>query len=388
MRQHYDAIVVGCGGVGSAALYHLARRGTKVLGVDRFGIAHDRGSSHGHTRVIRMAYYEHPDYVPLLQRAYQLWDELERDWGSTLFRRVGVMQTGPPDGEVIPGVLDSARRYALPVEQWTHDQATRRFSVFNVPPSFTVVFEQNAGYLYVEECVRAHIHQAQERGANWSSPCQVEQIVSEDRVVKVVSQQGTFTCDSLVVAGGPWAPELLRELNLPLRVLRKPLYWFRTQNDGYLSGRCPVFVFELGQRFFYGFPKEDGRGVKVAQHFGGTVIEDPTTVARNVDAAECDEITGLARDYLRDLEFPFSHHALCMYTMSPDKHFIVDRHPADPRIVFACGLSGHGFKFASVLGEALTELALDGAASVPIGFLRAEFPRWSRSAESGPPPQH
>lgn len=371
MRQHYDAIVVGCGGVGSAALYHLARRGKKVLGIDRFGIAHNRGSSHGHTRVIRMAYYEHPDYVPLLQRAYQLWDELEQDWQHKLFCRVGVMQMGLPDAEVIPGVLDSARRYGLPVEQWTPDQAMRRYPVFNVPKNFSVVFEQNAGYLYVEECVRAHMLQAQKRGADWLSPCQVEQIHSEDRGVKVVSDQGTFTCDSLVVAGGPWAPELLRELNLPLHVLRKPLYWFRTQNDSYLPNCCPVFVFEVGQKFFYGFPKEDGRGVKVAQHFGGTVIKDPTTVERNVDTAECDEMTGLARDYLRDVEFPFSDHAVCMYTMSPDKHFIVDRHPSDSRIVFACGLSGHGFKFATVLGEALTDLALDGAARVPIEFLRA-----------------
>ncbi|MDA0658094.1 MAG: N-methyl-L-tryptophan oxidase [Planctomycetota bacterium] len=372
MRQHYDTIVVGCGGIGSAALYHLARRGRKVLGIDRFGLAHDRGSSHGSTRVIRMAYYEHPDYVPLLQRAYQLWDDLEIEAGNRLFFRVGVMQTGAPDGEVVPGILESARQYQLPVERLTREQSCDRFPLFQVPAGFEVVYEQNAGYLLVEDCVRAHGQLAQRHGADWLSPCSVTQIVSEERAVKVVSQEGVFTCDSLVVAGGPWATELLREFKLPLQVVRKPLYWFPTRDQRYEPSRCPIFVFEVDQKFFYGFPQHDSRGIKMAQHFGGTVIDDPTNLARDVDANEQAEITDFAGRYLHGIDFPFSEHAVCMYTVTPDKHFIVDRQATDPRIVFACGMSGHGFKFASVIGEVLSELSIDGAAKLPIDFLRLD----------------
>jgi len=372
VRQHYQTIVLGCGGVGSSALYHLARRGHQVLGIDRFGIAHDRGSSHGATRVIRMAYYEHPDYVPLLQRAYELWDDLERESNRTLFCRVGVMQMGAPDGEVIPGVLESARQYSLPVERWTSQQASNRFPVYNVPADFEVVYEKNAGYLLVEDCVRAHIQLAQQHGADWMSPCAIERIVPEEKGVRVISQEGTFTCDQLVIAGGAWSPELLRELALPLYLVRKSLYWFRTHDRGYDPSHCPVFVFEVGPRFFYGFPRHDDRGVKMAQHFGGTVIDDPTNLSRHVDPVEHDEIVGLAQRFLRGMEYPYSEHAVCMYTVTPDKHFVVDRHAKDPRIVYACGLSGHGFKFATVLGQALADLAEHGSSELPIGFLRAD----------------
>lgn len=373
----YDVIVLGTGGIGSAALYHLASRGARVLGLDRFPAGHDRGSSHGQTRIIRQAYFEHPDYVPLLLEAYRLWRDLEAQSGNVLLHEVGLLEVGPVDGIVVPNVRRAAEQYGLEIDNLTSRQAGRRFDGLRVPRDWEAVFEARAGYLRVELCVTTLIEQACRLGAAFH-PGPVFEAgqevvgwrVDEDRVT-VRTNDSTYTARRLVITGGPWARELLADLPLSLRVLRKHLHWYSNADPRYHESRgCPTFFYELPTGYYYGFPARDATGVKVAEHSGvGQLVDDPLNVDSSVDHDERDRVERFVQEYLPGVQPPSSAHAVCMYTMSPDEHFIVDVHPRFPQVVFAAGLSGHGFKFATVLGRVLADLALDGETDLPIDFL-------------------
>ena len=367
----YDAIVLGVGGVGSASLFHLAARGARVLGIDRFPPGHDRGSSHGQTRLIRQAYFEHPNYVPMLLRAFDLWHELEQRADETLYHQVGLLQIGPPAGEVVRGVRASARLHGLPIENLSAREAEMRFKGFRVPSDCEAIFEQRAGYLMVERCVIAHAEQAVRLGAQLHT----EETVRGWRVeptglVVVETDRAKYAADRLVVSAGAWSSQLLSDLGVSLEVRRKPLYWWRTRGDTYRADLgCPGFLYDLPQGCFYGVPQIDPAGVKVAEHTGGAIVDDPLTVNREVDLIDQSRVTDFVGGYLLDATTHCTDHAVCMYTMTPDAHFIVDVHPQHPQLVFAAGLSGHGFKFTGVLGETLSQLVLDGRASLPIEFL-------------------
>ncbi len=222
----FDVIVLGVGGVGSAALDQLARRGLRVLGLDRFPPGHDRGSSHGRTRLIRQAYFEHPDYVPLLKRAYELWADLSARAGKTLYHPVGVLQAGRPDGTVVPGVLASARRHGLDVEELSEEQIAARFSGLRVPPPLVAVFERQAGYLDVEDCVREAARQAVEQGAVVQIGESVRAWKADGSGVLVETDRGTYRATSLIVSAGAWAGTLLADLGIRFEVVRKSLYWY------------------------------------------------------------------------------------------------------------------------------------------------------------------
>lgn len=372
----YDVIVVGLGGVGSAAAWHLARRKVRVLGLDQYPPAHDRGSSHGETRVIRQAYFEHPDYVPLLLRAYDLWRELEQRQGQKLLFQVGLLQVGPPQGLVIPGVLRSAAEHWLVVEKLTAEEAQKRFPAFAIPPEMVSAFEPAAGYLRVEDCVRGHLAAAAGQGADLRHGVKVRGWQAAADAVKVETEHQTYHAARLVLALGPWSPELAHLPRGVLEVRRKHVYWFATREVRYqASAGCPTFLFETPEGVFYGFPQIDAWGVKVAEHSGGVVIDDPSGDPRVADPADQARVEAFLSRHLPGVERICLRHSVCFYTMSPDEHFLLDFHPASERVVFAAGLSGHGFKFTSVLGEALADLALEGQTSLPIGFLR-----WSRLA--------
>ncbi|HVR74349.1 MAG TPA: N-methyl-L-tryptophan oxidase [Planctomycetota bacterium] len=366
----HDSIVLGTGGVGSAALFHLARRGVRALGLDRFPPGHDRGSSHGETRIIRQAYFEHPDYVPLLLKAYDLWEALSSRCGRRLFFPVGLLQVGPPGGAVVPGVLESAGRFGLEVEALGAREAESRFSGFRVPDGMTAVFEPKAGYLLVEECVRAHAAEAVKLGAELRHGETVLDWKREGSGVVVTTDRGKYGAASLIISAGAWSGEILRGLRLGLEVRRKPAFWYRTRSGAHRAGSgSPTFLYETPAGVFYGFPDVDGGGLKAAEHSGGERVEDPLKVDRSlrepdrvrIEAFLDAHIPGVTRECLR--------HSVCLYTMSPDEHFIVDRHPAHDRVAFAAGLSGHGFKFAGVLGQALADLVLDGRTALPVAFL-------------------
>jgi monomeric sarcosine oxidase len=375
--KRYDIIVVGAGGVGSAALFHLARRGVKVLGIDRFNPPHNQGSTHGHTRVIRQAYFEHLDYVPLLVESYRLWHELERLCGRQLFFQVGLVEAGPADGHVVPGVLRSSAQHGIGVVQLSASAAERRWPGLHVGDHLTTVFEPSAGYLLVEDCVAAHLDAARSAGAEIVTDTEVQSWTAKDSGVRVETNRGDIAADRLVIAAGAWAAELLAGLGTGLVVRRKSLLWYATDGPAYhVSAGFPVFLFELPAGIYYGFPKLDPRGVKVAEHTGGQVIENPLAVDRSLGQDEEQRVAEFRAAHLPGVSRHVAHHAVCLYTMSPDEHFIVDRHPRHANVVFAAGLSGHGFKFVPVLGRALAELALDGGTALPIGFLsRSRFER-------------
>jgi sarcosine oxidase len=368
---HFDCIVLGTGGVGSAALYHLAKLGVRCLGLDRFEIAHERGSSHGQTRIIRQAYFEHPDYVPMLRRAYESWHELETECGESLLHSVGLVQIGQPDCEVLCGVRASAALHNLPIETLGAAQARRRFPGLVVPDDMQAIFEPIAGYLLVERCVAAYAAAAVRYGAHLKTGAAVKAWRTQTNGVQVETDRESFTADRLIITAGAWAGELLRELGLPLRVLRKEVYWWPAAQACYrATSGMPTFLYDLPEGCFYGFPAIDERGVKVAEHSGGTPVDDPLAVDRSQDNRDMQRVDDFTRTYLPQLRRPVSAHSVCLYTMTPDGHFIVDRHPDHPQVVFAAGLSGHGFKFAGMLGEALCQLALDGATKLPMTFLQ------------------
>lgn len=368
--QTFDVIVIGAGGVGSAAAMHLARRGASVLALDRFPPGHDRGSSHGHTRVIRMAYFEHPDYVPLLRRAYQLWADLEIACGETLFHRVGLLQVGAPEGLILSGVRRSAEQHALLVENLNAAECNSRFPGFHVNDDLSAVFEPDAGYLLVERCVLDHLQEASKSGATIRTGIEVLHWRADGGGVIVETDQGFFGAGRLVITAGAWATTLLSGLGVPLRVLRKPLYWFEPRNDTYREElKAPCFLYDLPEGCFYGFPQIDARGVKMAEHSGGLEISDPLNVSRSLDENDCARVAAFAARWMPHMTTRLVDHRACLYTMSPDEHFLVDRHPEFPQVAFAAGLSGHGFKFTSVLGEILCDLSLEGRSSLPIAFL-------------------
>jgi len=366
----HDCIVLGVGGVGAATLYHLARRGLRVLGIDRFAPGHDRGSSHGETRVIRQAYFEHPDYVPLLRKARELWKDLEARRGESLYQECGLLQAGPANGVVVPGVLRSAREHGLAVEELSRADTQRRFPGFKLAEGMSVVFERTAGYLRVESCVRAHAEEATRAGAQIIVGEAARSWRRAGSGVEVVTDRGAHTAGALVLCPGAWAPSLLTGLGVPLEVRRKPVAWFQTSSDAYREergGTC--FLFETERGVFYGFPDLPGSGLKAAEHTGGEPVLDPLTVDRSFRKDEAEVLASFLREHLPFVVPQPLRHSVCLYTMSPDEHFIIDRHPDHAAVVFAAGLSGHGFKFTSVLGAVLADFVADGATRLPVDFL-------------------
>ena len=381
MAELIDVIVLGVGGFGSGALYHLARRGLRVVGIDRFGAAHDRGSSHGETRIIRKAYFEHPDYVPLLLQAYELWADLEVESRRQLFWRCGLMLAGPASGEAIPGARLSARQHGLTIEDLSPAAAQRRWSGFRVPSDFDVVFEPDAGFLRVEDCVRTHLDRAVAHGAVLHLDNPIIEWSSTGREVRVRTARQEFVAASLIITAGAWATSVLSDLKLPLQVLRKPIFWHESTAREYdLASGMPTFYFEIPfveqasrpavtHRAFYGFPSLDSQVLKVAEHTGGAVVDDPLAVDRSCHDTDILPIANFLKACLPGVRPLPTRHSVCMYTITPDRHFIVDRHPDFANVVVGCGFSGHGFKFTTVLGEALADLATDGTTNLPIGFL-------------------
>ncbi len=369
--NHFDLIVIGCGGVGSAVAYYAAKRNLRVLALEQFEPVHARGSSHGDTRVIRQAYFEHADYVPLLKRAYRLWNEFEDAVGTRQFYRTGLLEIGPESGVLVQGVRHSAKLHHLPLEQIDRRDFDQRFAGFSLPDDAVALFESNAGFLLVEECIRQYIKEARREGGDLRFNQRVLSYEVDGNEVRVNTAEEQFVAARLVVTAGAWANDLLAGLGLHLKVLRKHLHWYQpSKPTSYqLSSQSPTFFYETKHGYFYGFPVRDARGLKVAQHSGGETVCDATDLDRSLDTEERRQVDHFVRSHLPEIAFPATGHTVCMYTMSPDEHFIVDRHPVYPQISFAAGLSGHGFKFASVLGEILIQLATDEQPNLPIDFL-------------------
>ena len=367
----YDVIVLGLGGMGTAAAFELARRGRRVLGLEQFQPGHDRGSSHGHTRVIRKAYYEHPDYVPLLHRTFTRWYDLEQRCGQHLLTECGCLSIGPPDGELVAGVRRAAIEHHLPVEDLSAAELRRRFPALRFGDDEVAVLEPQAGFLYVEDCVRAYANEARRLGADLHGDEPAVSWKAAAGGVQVQTRQHTYSADRLVITAGAWAGAVLGGLGLPLKVLRKVLFWFGTAGDQLLRRDVfPIYMAETPGGFYYGFPVLDPAGHKVARHDGGEPVADAAAVNRTVHAAEEADCRAFLRAHLPVVDGPRRQDKVCLYTMTPDQHFILDLHPAHPQVAIAAGFSGHGFKFAAVVGEILADLVEHGRTDLPIGRFR------------------
>lgn len=350
--------MLGLGGVGSAAACHAARPGLRVLGIDQYSPVHHHGSSHGQTRAIRQAYFEDPAYVPLLRRAYELWQALEQAAGQQLFVRTGLVEIGPADGVVVPGVKQSAAKFGLEIEQISIAQLQNRWPGLSADENLAAVVEHNAGYLKVESCVATHLQVAAQHGAVCRHNETVQTWSSSNNCVVVETDGGRYTAASLVVAAGPWSSQVLSGLGVPLRVLRKQQYWFKTGQPGFDRDEgFPCFFFELPSGGFYGFPSIDGSGVKVARHNGGQSIESPIEGEHPADEEDLRLTQDFVSKHLPGVTTHLRSRAGCYYTMSTDENFLIDTLPEHPNVVVIAGLSGHGFKFTSVLGEIAVQLA-------------------------------
>lgn len=365
-----DVAVVGIGGVGSAAIAHLAKSGANVIGIDRFSPPHSHGSSHGQTRVIRMAYFEHPDYVPLLRQAYRNWSDLQQTTGRQLYFPTGVLQIGPEDGEVIAGTLRSAQEHQLAIQRYPSDDIASEFPGV-VPPSDCIgILERDAGYLLVSECIAAYLDQAKQHGATIKTDSPVESWTRRGDTFELRTADEVIHAKQLVICGGAWATQLLADLNVPMTILRKHLYWY--ENDAVAYSRessFPVFLIETTGGIYYGFPQLDRQGVKLARHDGGEPIASAEQQSQQEDPSDRAAVETFTARHLPLLSQKLTRHEACMYTVTPDQHFLVGTHPEHDGLHFAAGLSGHGFKFASALGEILCNLATTGQTSSPIAFL-------------------
>jgi sarcosine oxidase len=372
--KSFDAIVLGLGGMGSAAAAHLASRGKRVLGLEQFTPVHDRGSSHGETRIIRKAYWEHPAYVPLVLRAYELWFELERRSARPLYLRTGGLMVGPPGSALIKGSQRSAREHGLEHQMLGPHEIRKRFPATRPLPEEVALYEDGAGILFAEACVRAHLDWASAAGAQLRFEDPVTAWHSSGQSVWVLTASGRrLEAQVLVVCAGAWLAELAKELALPLRVERNVAHWFAcAERAQYFSPEClPIWILERDARSaMYGFP-DVGHGVKAAFHHSHDYAS-PQTIDRNVAPEEVQRVRDAIAGWLPDANGPHLHSSVCMYTLTPDEHFLIGRHPQCQNVFVAGGFSGHGFKFCSVVGEILADFVVDGATRHPIGLFNFE----------------
>ncbi len=372
MASGYDTIVIGVGGMGSATCYALAQRGRRVLGLERFDIPHTRGSSHGYTRIIRLPYYEHPSYVPLLKRAYELYAELEQATGRRVLYITGSIDAGPADGWVFKGALHSARLHDLPHEVLTSAELTRRYPGYHLPAATFALFQPQGGFLRPERCITAYVEAAFALGAEvHAREVVLDYGPTASGGVRVVTDRAVYEADSLVITAGAWASRLLPFLQGLAVPERQVLAWLQPQRpDLFQPDRFPVFNLEVEEGRYYGFPVFDVPGFKFGKyhHLGQT--GDPDSLLSEPTAEDEALLRAFAARYFPDGTGPTMKLAACMFTNTPDEHFIIDVHPDTPQVVYASPCSGHGFKFVSVIGEILADLATTGATRHDIELLR------------------
>lgn len=374
----FDIAVAGLGGMGSAIAAHCASRGASTIGFEQFEPAHDRGASQGKSRMIRKAYFEDPAYVPLVLRAYELWRKLEHDAGEELLRITGVLSIGAPNSAIISGTLRAADRHDLSVKAWSQQEVTARYPTLRLLPDELAVFEPDGGVLDPERSVRAHLKMAESAGATLRFKTTMESWRANGNGVEIRLNDGTqILARRLVLALGPWFQETLASLGIPLRVQRNVQAWFSPATNAYQSGRFPAFLVDRAGLAapLYGFP-DFGDGVKAAFHCLGD-FTDPAELDREINFAR--DVGPIVREmerWMPGATQTFREAKPCMYALTPDANFVIDRHPEHANVILCGGFSGHGFKFAPVVGEIAADLALDGGSNHQIDFL--SFGRFGR----------
>jgi sarcosine oxidase len=353
--ERFDVLIIGLGAMGSAAAYHLSRRGHRVLGLDQFTPPHNHGSSHGMSRIIREAYFEHPVYVPMVQRAYELWAELELESRQTLWQQTGGIMIGPGEGILVTGALRSAQDHHLIHEVLSAAEIRRRFPALNPIDEMIGIWEPRAGVLFPEKCIAAHLALARKHSATIRLEEHAHSWTIDGTGVGVNTSKGSYWCEKLIITAGAWLQRLVSELKLPLTVERQVLFWFEAaeHSERFHPGSCPIYLFEYEpDRYIYGFP-DLGDGIKIARHHEGEST-DPDMVERT-RPEELEAMRGLVRRFLPDANGALRDTAVCLYTNTPDFHFLIDLHPQCSNVLIASPCSGHGFKFSGVIGEILAD---------------------------------
>jgi sarcosine oxidase len=364
-------IVVGLGGMGSATLFHLARRGLRVLGVERFDLIHERGSSHGLTRIIRLAYWEHPTYVALLRRSYQLWRELETLAGEQLLHITGSIDAGPADGPIFTGALRSSELHGLSHEVMDGREVYRRFPGYRLPDDLMCLYQPDGGFLLPERCNLAHLAGATTSGAEVRSGEQVTEWGAAGSHYWIRTPSGRYEAGRLVFCAGSWMSKLIPELEGLAQPERQVLAWLQpTRPELFLPERFPVFYLEVPEGRYYGLPSFLMPGFKLGKYHHRREQVDPDTMNRDVAPYDEELLRHFAARYFPDALGPTLMLKTCLFTNSPDEHFILDVHPEHPGVAVAAGFSGHGYKFCSVIGEIMADLAQRAETRHDIDFFR------------------
>jgi sarcosine oxidase len=369
--QQYDAIVVGVGGMGSAAVYELARRGLRVLGLEQYDIPHDRGSSHGVNRIIRLAYWEHPAYVPLLRRAYELWRELESNQGEQLLYVTGSIDAGRRDSKTVAGSLRSCEVHALAHDVLDAAALSRRYPGYRLAPDMLAVFQPEGGFVLSERAIVHYVQAAHARGAVIHARERVIAWTPTAAGVEVRTGMATYAAPRLVLTAGPWAASLVPALTATARPERQVMLWTQPRVPALFElGAFPVFNLDSPEGHFYGFPVFGQPGVKIGKYHHRRENADPDRVDRECHPEDEAVLREGIRRYFPDADGPTMAMRTCLFTNSPDEHFIIDRHPEWPQVTLAAGFSGHGFKFCSVVGEILAQLSTDGTSRHDLDLFR------------------
>ncbi|KQX48211.1 MULTISPECIES: N-methyl-L-tryptophan oxidase [unclassified Paenibacillus] len=361
MPTSYDVIVIGAGSMGMSAGYHLAKNKVKVLLIDKFDPPHAAGSHHGETRLIRHAYAGSSSYTAMAIRADRLWKELEEASGQRLLVRSGVLNMGAAKSLHMGSKLKSTAAFGLKVDQLNADEIRKRWPGVNPPDSYIGLYEHEAGFLYSEACVRAYRQQALAAGARLLVNTQVAGIKIGKSGVTVQTLDGAYHADQLILSAGAWFSKLNAIIHLPIRSVRKAVAWFNSDESLYDSARFPGFTLGAENGGFYGFPSIDGSGVKIGRHDAGQPWKPGQPFEPFGHYAEDEKDLRQALEaFLPQASGQVLRGAVCKYELTPDEHFIIDRHPEHAHVLLAGGFSGHGFKFASVVGEILSDLSREG----------------------------
>jgi sarcosine oxidase len=367
----YDAIVLGLGAMGSAALYHLARRGWRTLGLERFQIPHDMGSSHGVTRIIRLAYYEHPSYVPLLMRAYELWRELEQAADEKLLHITGSIDAGPEGGALFEGARLAATLHGLPHEILTSRDLRRRFPAFQLPAETMALYQPDGGFLLPERAIVAHSKAATACGAEIHAGERVVRWEPAGEGVQVVTEAAEYRADRLVIAAGAWVGGILPMLKKLAVPERQVLAWFEPRTPRlFQPDHFPVFNVAVEEGRYYGFPEFGVPGFKVGRYHHRGQVTDPDRMDRQCHAEDEAVLREFVERYFPEGAGKALSMTTCLFTNTPDEHFILDLHPQCPQVVVCSPCSGHGFKFSAVIGEIAADLAVSGRTAHDIGLHR------------------
>lgn len=369
----YDVAIVGAGSMGMAAGYFLAKKGQKVILLDAGDPPHHNASHHGETRIIRHAYGEGEAYVPLALRAQDLWQELEQESNQSLFLNTGVLNMGERDSPFIQTLIASAVKYQLPLDILDASQVSERFPGITLPDNYIGCFESTSGVLRCEACIRAYRTLAIGHGAELLTYHGVDSIDIHESGVTLTSGETVISADRLIVSAGAWSAEILRQLNLtlPMQPTRKTFAWFEAEETKYGQDHFPAFSFDSPEGIYYGFPSIDQAGLKVGRHDGGQA-QDPNLDIEPYDSVhDSHDLERFLAAVMPDVG-NLMYGKTCMYSMTEDENFIIDRHPQHSHVLIAAGFSGHGFKFASVIGEMLSELAYNEQTQYDISMFSLE----------------